>query len=151
MVTEPCWSTHKWLMSVLLFGTSYSDPFLSKQIAPSIFKKRSHICLSLFLENSAYLSQGQWFWRPLLRTMILGLENMDCGLFSGFLFIQFNFICPITWGRLNENFEMSGLICRLIAFAACTLLPHLPFPIRELGTESPVLHLCIALSDKHHP
>lgn len=148
----PCWKTYKWLMSLLPFGTSYSDPFLGKQIASSVLKKKKMLPMSLFrLKNSACRSQGWWFWKPIIKDKKSGVGKDGLWIVFGFLFIQFNFLCPITWGGLNENFEKSGLICKLLAFTVRTVLLHLPFQIRRMGTEFHILHLCIALSDQHHP
>lgn len=133
--------------------TSYSDPFLSKQIASSVFKKKKNCypCLFFALKISACWSQGCWFWKPIIKDKNSGVGKDGLWIVFSFLFIRFNFLCPITWGRLSENSEKSGLICKLWGFTAHTLLLHLPFQIRWMRAEFHISHLCIALSDQHHP
>lgn len=142
-----------WACFCLGHRTFHSDPFLSKQIASSVLKKKkkSYSCLFFALKCSACRSQGCWFWKPVIKSKNSGVGKDGLWIVFGFLFIRFNFFCPITWGRLSENSEKSGLICKLRGFTAHTLLLHLPFQIRWMGAESRISHLCIALSDQHHP
>lgn len=135
-----CWNSCKWLMSLLLFGTSDISLWPLSQQTNSIFcikKKKTVTHVSFFaLKCSACRSQGCWFWNPLIKSKNSGVGKDGLWIVFGFLFIRFNFLCPITWGRLSENSVKSGLICKLRGFTAHTLLLHLPFQIRWMGAES---------------
>lgn len=135
-MSGPRRKTHEWPMSVLLLGTPHSDPFLRKQIASSIFKTKM----------SSMSSSSEWFrvqksglWDPLLRGW--GKKWFTDRFWFSF-FTQFNFIGPITWVRLNENFW---------EVEADSQTHSLHTAIRPMAAEFHILRSCLAVSDKHHP
>lgn len=56
---------------------------LNKLTASSVFKKKKVTIVSFSFKNSADVRDGE-FGNLLLRTIILGLEKMVCGLFLAF-------------------------------------------------------------------
>lgn len=116
-----------------------------------------HLTLTLSLGNKSRLpylkqkmssmsSSSEWFrvqksglWDPLLRGW--GKKWFTDRFWFSF-YTQFNFIGPITWVRLNENFW---------EVEADSQTHSLHTAIRPMAAEFHILRSCLAVSDKHHP
>lgn len=97
------------------------SPFPSKQVASSVIKKKNVAYVLFFLRLLHAEVRHSGFGGPSWSTRILELEKRAWGLFFGFLFLLFNFMCVMTCGGLKKNCEESGLIWRLPAFTGHTL------------------------------
>lgn len=109
MINGPCWKTDKWLMNTLLFGTSYSlTVFWAKNRIFCIKRKNvAHVFLFSLKILHAEIKDGD-LGDPLLRTIILGLKKMVCGLFSVFFLSS-----SISSAQLLEGGWMKTLECQI--------------------------------------